>query len=959
MTEREDEDDGAPATINMMSGGTQGSDYQQQIDDLERREKYEVMMDEADERGSPATINMMSNGGADYQRQLDAIDDTYVPSQPSLDIISEEEEREEHARRERYGQATEAHEELLRSHETKTLEDASLSPAEIKRESGYNVFGSLISGQAVSKSSLKDAGLSKKESLAEMRPLGDSDWSYSSWGSKKPIAIKEGKAQVDPFVDLKTYYDPPTMTNAKGKKSLSPLMRTSFSAFAGDVDGYAGLSFGDDGRTSIPYIGGLGIGAGIDATGYDFSGIHGKTIRTTKDPIGQIQKTKRRMASTEILTKGLFGLDYKTKKWKQDSSSVVKRKKSEPAGSMFGLNMGVGGGLGTAFAFVRKPLKPKQSMISTFKNQPSPFNWAERAGVDYNGNFVDGALGNLFAPIGKTKGNDKNEPRGNVNPVADPAINKDPWGGIKSFIEKENEDTTPGNNKKYANVKYDKNGNPVGAKASRTVGNMKKSTPEAYTGFTPLRILPVGASSNVKRKYNKNLKAYNAGDSEREAESESALLKAGYSEKDPTKFLNRPIVHFDPDYLKNKNKPPKSVHGEAQDVPLNVREFLGFTPTQKINKGMLESAWAPHIKAEQSKQSEEAAIEADTFFKFETMIGKKASAYATATKDRQALEDYAASWKRKGEAHQASKKKADAEAAEKSEKASYLSELAYTYEAEDKVAADTKFITDWRAKRATYKHRAQKADLDEVFKEIKSDRDSAHRFRVKSYTGELQDKLKEMKRSNKARSDYYANESPVTIWKDELLKNKQTGSGYWSGVVAGLGGGLEPWNKKYNEEKERKMFMDANPDKAAKIKFYENAKAGTLGIITRGYNDLTAGQRARGAAAQDQHGFLYAGGRQPTTKGLYPRPMRRPANAMRGAPEMMSMFGGGGGSRQSMFGMPKRAYAMKRTKSSGKLVLTASARKQMAADKRREQKMYSKKKKSGSLGFMDSLFGGF
>ena len=142
----DEEDDGRQATINMMSNG--GEDYQRQIDErnINVSDGDEDAARQEDE-GRQATINMMSNGGADYQRQIDA-EDRRMQIERYNEMGAEHDSRIERERRER---------------ETSVLNDASLSPAEMRDESGnFNVFGGLLSGNkkpAVSKTELKLASL--------------------------------------------------------------------------------------------------------------------------------------------------------------------------------------------------------------------------------------------------------------------------------------------------------------------------------------------------------------------------------------------------------------------------------------------------------------------------------------------------------------------------------------------------------------------------------------------------------------------------------------------------------------------------------------------------------------------------------------------------------------------------------------------------------------------------------
>jgi len=121
--------------------------------------------------------------------------------------------------------------------------------------------------------------------------------------------------------------------------------------------------------------------------------------------------------------------------------------------------------------------------------------------------------------------------------------------------------------------------------------------------------------------------------------------------------------------------------------------------------------------------------------------------------------------------------------------------------------------------------------------------------------------------------------------------------------------------------------------------------------LTSKYKDLTSGINDRREKLQDTRSAFYDGFKEATRR-------YRPQPAMRAAPEIRSMFGGGGrggGSRGSLFGMPKRAYPTRRTRA-GKYVLTAAARKSMAADNKRARKENTKRRKSGVLDFMN-LFG--
>ena len=72
-----------------------------------------------------------------------------------------------------------------------------------------------------------------------MSALKDSDWDYSSWGKEKPIKIDKKGVSVDTNAGLKKFYNPATITDNNGRKSLSPLMGTPFSAFTTNDRGFA------------------------------------------------------------------------------------------------------------------------------------------------------------------------------------------------------------------------------------------------------------------------------------------------------------------------------------------------------------------------------------------------------------------------------------------------------------------------------------------------------------------------------------------------------------------------------------------------------------------------------------------------------------------------------------------------------------------------------------------------
>jgi len=242
-----------------------------------------------------------------------------------------------------------------------------------------------------------------------------------------------------------------------------------------------------------------------------------------------------------------------------------------------------------------------------------------------------------------------------------------------------------------------------------------------------------------------------------------------------------------------------------------------------------------------------------------------------------------------------------------------------------------------------------------------SDARYVNRKQTKRAENDIRDFYNEMKGEEKRKSD---NEKLFAKWRTESTKDeaKNKGAYYRDSTLGGIvwdeltknskrhGKGADPWNYAMRQ---KAMGKDANFGDSWKQAhpILTKAGAGFAAGATSRYKDLTEGQKARADAAAKERSGFYDGFKEATRR-------YRPQPAMRAAPEIRSMFGGGGrggGSRGSLFGMPKRAYPTRRTRA-GKYVLTAAARKSMAADNKRARKENTKRRKSGVLDFMN-LFG--
>ena len=178
---------------------------------------------------------------------------------------------------------------------------------------------------------------------------------------------------------------------------------------------------------------------------------------------------------------------------------------------------------------------------------------------------------------------------------------------------------------------------------------------------------------------------------------------------------------------------------------------------------------------------------------------------------------------------------------------------------------------------------------------------------------------REREEATKRKESWYDNAS---AW--DLFRNQKK-----------IKGGAEPWNDKYNEDKEAMLFHRANPDKAAWMKFDAARNKMLVGGVAKIWDDLQQGRKDRGANAERERGFFYGAGRQPSglpgrpasPTGYYPaagKPKYRP-NPLRGS-ELLFLG--------RPFGIPKSTKRLVRGKLKRIKAPTAAQRRKMAKGKK-------------------------
>jgi hypothetical protein len=390
--------------------------------------------------------------------------------------------------------------------------------------------------------------------------------------------------------------------------------------------------------------------------------------------------------------------------------------------------------------------------------------------------------------------------------------------------------------------------------------------------------------------------------------------------------------YYDP--LKQKQGTGRQ-SGSTEKVLRGTDVYESLTPYQRkiygIEKGKVNLTQFAKIKSK--VDSTRKADVKTAVYGMENIIASESSRKATEKKGRELESDlafaFATSTSTKERAQEKITRRAAKEAQEEKQRSAMdsLNLLGKEFlKQKEEIKKEEKFVADWKTKRNLYKQKGAALDQAEVNKGLKHTRESTHRFTVKSDTEHMVEKLAEKKAEVKRKSLYEKHQSPM----ENFLGH----------------GDKEPWNTKYNKEKEDALHASAGapPMKVGKglilASLEDSVVKGVKSEASRYKDDLLAGRKAR--AEENRRSFLYGGGLQPVNvtksnpEGEFPRQSGKTARPRRKNPVS--------GTELSFFGKPFGAPKAPRRTRRGKIIKLAPA----------QRKRNSRKPKS----FLDDVFGG-